>query len=69
MSGARASLSESGFSGFHFAQLAIFDITVNPAEMNMSERLPVKDARRANPENPIIQQILILTRNLPLQAH
>ena len=27
----------------------------------INKRLPFADARRANPENPIIQQILILT--------
>ena len=61
-SGNRASLSESGFtglagfSGFHFAHLALFAITANPAKTNMNSRLPVKDARRENPEksyNPV----------------
>jgi len=40
---ARAYLSESGFSGFHLAQLALLDITGNPAKTNMDERLRVKD--------------------------
>ena len=45
----RASLSESGFSGlagfsgFHFARLAFFAITGNPANTNTNKRLPVKD--------------------------
>ena len=41
-----ASLSESGFSGFRFAQPALFAITGNPAKTNS------EDARRQNPENP-----------------
>ena len=41
--GDRASLSESGFSGFHFARLAFFAITGNPANTNTNKRLPVKD--------------------------
>ena len=58
--GGGAPLSESGFtglagfSGFQFALLALFAITANHAKTNMNERLPVKDARRENPENPII---------------
>ena len=63
-SGSRASLSKSGFSGFsgfagfagfsgfHFARLAVFAITGNPVKTNTNERLPVKDARLANSENP-----------------
>ena len=49
MEGDRASLSESGFSGlagfsgFHFARLAVFAITGNPAKTNADERLSVKD--------------------------
>ena len=38
-----------------FARLALFAITGNPAKMSANERLPSKDARRENPENPIIQ--------------
>ena len=44
-----ASLSESGFSGlagfsgFHFAQRAVFAITGNPAKTNADENLPIKD--------------------------
>ena len=49
MAGERAYLSESGFSelagfsGFHFAQLAVFAITGNPAKTNVDERLRIKD--------------------------
>ena len=42
------------FQDFAVAQLAIFAITENPAKTNVDKRLPVKDARRTNPENPII---------------
>ena len=52
------------FSGFRFARLALFAITGDSAKTNADERLPAKDgARRDNPENPIIPQILILTRS------
>ena len=34
----------------------------------MDERLTVEKTRRANPENPIILKILILTMRLPFQA-
>ena len=46
----------------------LFAITENPDKTNMDERLPLKDARRTNPENPVIPRILILTRRPPLQA-
>ena len=45
----------AGFTGFRFAQPAPFAITEKPANPNTSKRLP-------NPENPIILQILILTK-------
>ena len=52
----------AGFSGFRFANPALFAATGNPAKWNMDERLPSKNARAAkNPENPIIPKILILT--------
>ena len=43
-----------GIFRISLARLALFAITGNPAKMNMNERLPVKDERRENPENPII---------------
>ena len=43
-------MSESGFSRFHFARLALFAIIANPAKTNTNEILPVKDARRTNPD-------------------
>ena len=36
----------AGFSGFRFAQIAIFAITENPAKTNTNKSLPIKDARR-----------------------
>ena len=52
--GLRAALSESGFSGFHFARIALFAITANPAKTNTNERLPVKveSCKSYNPVNP-----------------
>ena len=38
----RASLSESGFTGFHFAQFAVFTITANLAKTSADERLQIK---------------------------
>ena len=43
-------MSESGFSGFHFARLALFAIIANPAKTNTNEILPVEYARRENPD-------------------
>ena len=40
---ARASLTESGFTGFRFAQFALFATTGNLAKMNTDERSPTKD--------------------------
>ena len=51
-----ALLSESGFSGF-----GDFQDFVSP-NPNMDKRLPLANARRKNPENPLIPQILILTK-------
>ena len=47
----------AGFSGFHFAHLALFAITGNPAKTNTDERLPVRRApgeswKSYNPANP-----------------
>ena len=51
----------AGFSGFRFRQLAVFAITeIPPKQIRMNARQP--KTRRQNPENPIIPQILILTR-------
>ena len=58
----------AGFSGFHFARLALFAITVNPPKTNTDKRLPFRKTRAArNPENPIIPRILILARRPPLR--
>ena len=49
MEGGRASLSESGFtglagfSGFRFAQLAVFATTEDSDKTNTDERLPLED--------------------------
>ena len=40
-------------------RLALFDITGNPPKPSADERLPSEYARRKNPENPLIPQILI----------
>ena len=34
-----------GFSGFHFAHIALFPATGNPANPNSDKRPPVTDAR------------------------
>ena len=39
----------------------------HPAKRNSDKRLPIENARRENPENPIILQILILTNPPPNQ--
>ena len=46
-----------GFSGFRFAYLALFAIAGNHAKRPQFR----KRARRENPKNPLIPQILILT--------
>ena len=43
MEGDRASLSESGLAGFHFAQLAVFAIAGDSAKTNTDKRLSAKD--------------------------
>ena len=43
MESACAYLSEAGFSGFRFAQLAVFAITGDSAKTISDERLPIKD--------------------------
>ena len=53
-----------GFSGLRFRLARSFAIIGNPANPNMNKRLPNKDARRENPENPLILKILILTNGI-----
>ena len=72
VSRASADLSESGFtglagfSGFRFARLGLFtQPKIAPRQMRTSARQ--SKTRRQNPENPIIPQILILTKCPPTE--
>ena len=42
----------AGFTGFHFAQPALFAANGNPAHRNMDKSLPVERTRWENPVNP-----------------